>query len=156
MATIRHCQIGQPDGEHPYTPLLYHLQPLVANTPLHTTRPEPKHTHQQLALAELLASARKTIAHLARTQHPYPTHIPNRFYRHFQRYFDPDAAFQHLCRHTLADCPPDHPYCIALDGTTVPRTGKYIPGAHWTLNPQNAPFARGLRKAQRFVMAGLA
>jgi hypothetical protein len=32
--------------------------------------------------------------------------------------------------------------------------GAYIPGAHWTPNPANAPFARGLRKAQRFVMAG--
>jgi hypothetical protein len=154
MTTTKHSQIGQPDGDNHYTQLLYHIQQLIHTTPLHTTRPEPKQTHHQLAFAELLAPARKTIAQLARTQHPYPTHIPNRYYRHFQRSFDPDAAFQHLCRHTLADCPPDHPYCIALDGTTVPRTGKYIPGAHWTLNPQNAPFARGLRKAQRFVMAG--
>ena len=115
MATIRHLQIGQPNGENYYTPLLYHIQQLLHNTPLHTTRPEPKHTHQQLALAELLASARKTIAQLARTQHPYPTHIPNRFYRHFQRYFDPDAAFEHLCQQTLPHCPPHQPYCIAID-----------------------------------------
>ena len=81
--------------------------------------------------AELITTARKTIAQLARTQHPYPNHIPNRYYRHFQRYFDPDAAFQHLFRHTLHAVPTDHPYTIALDGATVPRTGAYIPGAQW-------------------------
>jgi hypothetical protein len=80
---------------------------------------------------ELITTARKTIAQLARTQHPYPNHIPNRYYRHFQRYFAPDAAFQHLFRHTLHAVPTDHPYTIALDGTTVPRTGAYIPGAQW-------------------------
>jgi hypothetical protein len=145
---------GQPDGQHHNTHLVYHLQHLISTTPLHTTRPEPYRTLQQLTRAERITTARKTIAQRARTQHPYPNHIPNRYYRHFQRYFDPDAAFQHLFRHTLHAVPTDHPYTIALDGTTVPRTGAYIPGAHWTPNPANAPFARGLRKAQRFVMAG--
>ena len=32
--------------------------------------------------------------------------------------------------------------------------GTYIPSAHWTPNPANAPFARELREAQRFVRAG--
>jgi hypothetical protein len=145
---------GQPDGQHHNTHPVYHFQHLISTTPLNTTRPEPYRTLQQLTRAELITTARKTIAQLARTQHPYPNHIPNRYYRHFQRYFDPDAAFQHLFRHTLHAVPTDHPYTIALDGTTVPRTGAYIPGAHWTPNPTNAPFARGLRKAQRFVMAG--
>jgi hypothetical protein len=63
-------------------------------------------------------------------------------------------AFQHLFCHTLHAVPTDHPYTVALDGTTVPRTGAYIPSAHWTPNPANAPFARGLRKAQRFTRAG--
>ena len=81
MTTTKHSQIGQPDGDNHYTQLLYHIQQLVRNTPLNTTRPEPKHTHQQLACAELFASPRKTVAHCARTQHPYPNHIPNRFYR---------------------------------------------------------------------------
>jgi hypothetical protein len=66
----------------------------------------------------------------------------------------PDAAFQHLFCHTLHAVPTDHPYTVALDGTTVPRTGISIPGAHWTPNPANAPFAHGLRKAQRFTRAG--
>jgi hypothetical protein len=145
---------GQPDGQHHSTHPVYHFQHLITTTPLNTTRPEPYRTLQQLTRAELITTARKTIAQLARTQHPYPNHIPNRYYRHFQRYFAPDAAFQHLFRHTLHAVPTDHPYTIALDGTTVPRTGAYIPGAHWTPNPANAPFARGLRKAQRFVMAG--
>jgi hypothetical protein len=154
MTNNKHTETGQPDGQHHNTHLVYHLQHLIHTTPLNTTRPEPYRTLQQLTCAELITPARKTIAQLARTQHPYPNHIPNRYYRHFQRYFDPDAAFQHLFRHTLHAVPTDHPYTIALDGTTVPRTGAYIPGAHWTPNPTNAPFARGLRKAQRFVMAG--
>jgi hypothetical protein len=89
-----------------------------------------------------------------RAQHPYPNTIPNRYDQHCQRSFDPDAAFQHLCQHTLDTTPTDQPYCIALDGTAVPRTGNSIPGAHGTPNPAHAPFARGLRQAQRFVMAG--
>jgi hypothetical protein len=145
---------GQPDGQHHSTHLVYHLQHLISTTPLNTTRPEPYRTLQQLTRAELITTARKTIAQLARTQHPYPNHIPNRYYRHFQRYFDPDAAFQHLFRHTLHAVPTDHPYTVALDGTTVPRTGAYIPGAHWTPKPTGAPFARRLRKAQRFTRAG--
>jgi hypothetical protein len=122
---------GQPDGQHHSTHLVYHLQHLISTTPLNTTRPEPYRTLQQLTRAELITTARKTIAQLARTQHPYPTHIPNRYYRHFQRYFAPDAAFQHLFRHTLHAVPTDHPYTVALDGTTVPRTGASIPGAQW-------------------------
>jgi hypothetical protein len=122
-----------------------------STTPLNTTRPEPYRTLQQLTHAELITPARKTIAQLARTQRPYPNHIPNRYYRHFQRYFDPDAALEHLLRHTLPHCPPHQSYCIAVDGTTVPRTGKYPPGVHWIPNPADAPFARGRRWAQRFV-----
>jgi hypothetical protein len=125
-----------------------------ASTPHPSTRPEPYRTHPQLARAERITPARQTIPQRARTQHPYPTPIPNRYDRHCQRSFDPDAAFQHLCQHTLHAVPTDQPYCIALDGTTVPRPGTSIPGARWIPNPTDAPFQRGLRKAQRFVMAG--
>jgi hypothetical protein len=154
MVRLRHSEIGQPDGQHPNTHLLYHLQHRIGTTPLHTTRPEPYRTLQQLTLAERITPARQTIPQRARTQHPYPTPIPNRYDRHCQRSFDPDAAFQHLCQHTLHAVPTDQPYSIALDGTTVPRPGTPIPGAHGTPNPTDAPFQRGLRKAQRFVMAG--
>jgi hypothetical protein len=154
MTQLKHSEIGQPDGQHHNTHPVYHLQHLITTTPLNTTRPEPYRTHQHLARAELVTPARTTIAQRARTQHPYPNHIPNRYDRHFQRYFDPDAAFQHLCQHTLHAAPAHQPYCIALDGAIVPRTGAYIPDAHWTPNPANAPFARGLRNAQRFTRAG--
>ena len=154
MTHSKHAETGQPDGQHHNTHPLHHFQHLITTTPLHTTRPKPYRTLQHLAHAELVTPARTTIAQRARTQRPYPKHIPNRYDRHFQRYFDPDAAFQHLFRHTLHDGPDHHPHCVALDGTTVPRTGASIPGAHWTPNPANAPFARGLRNAQRFVMAG--
>jgi hypothetical protein len=119
----------------PPTPHQHHTPPHhTTRTLLHPPTTHPRRTHHPRT---------QTIAQLARTQHPYPNHIPNRYYRHCQRYFDPDAAFQHLFRHTLHAVPTDHPYTIALDGTTVPRTGAYIPGAHWTPNPANAPFARG-------------
>jgi hypothetical protein len=154
MVRLRHSEIGQPDGQHHNTHPVDHLQHLIGTTPLHTTRPEPYRTLQQLTLAERITPARQTIAQRARTQHPYPTPIPNRYDRHCQRSFDPDAAFQHLFRHTLHAVPTDQPYSIALDGTTVPRTGTSIPGARWIPNPTDAPFQRGLRKAQRFVMAG--
>jgi hypothetical protein len=101
----------------------YHFQHLIGTTPLHTTRPEPYRTHQHLARAEPITPARKTIAQRARTQRRYPNIIPNRYYRYFQRYFDPDAAFHHLCQHTLHAVLADQPYSIALDGATVPRTG---------------------------------
>jgi hypothetical protein len=116
MVKIKHHEMGQPDGQHHNTHPVYHFQHLISTTPLNTTRPEPYRTLQQLTRAELITTARKTIAQLARTQHPYPNHIPNRYYRHFQRYFNPDAAFQHLFRHTLHAVPTDHPYTIALDG----------------------------------------
>jgi hypothetical protein len=106
-----------------------HLQQLLHTTPLNTTRPKPYHTLQQLARAERLTPARKTIVQRARTQHSYSHPIPNRYHQHFQHSFDPD-------------------------GTTVPRTGTSIPSTHGTSHPANTPFARGLRKAQRFVRAG--
>jgi hypothetical protein len=91
--------------------------------------------------------ARTTIAQRARTQHPYPNHIPNRYDRHFQRDFDPDAAFQHLFRHTLHDVPDHHPYCVALDGTTVPRTGASHPRRPLDTQPRQRPVRA--RTAQR-------
>ena len=154
MTQLKHSEMRQPDRQHHNTHPVDHCQHLIHTTPRNTTRPEPYRTHQHLALAERITPARKTIAQLARTHHPYPNHIPNRYYRHYQRSFNPDAAFQHLFRNTLHAVPPDHPDSIALDSTTVPRTGNYIPDAHWTPNPTNAPFACGLRKAQRFVRAG--
>jgi hypothetical protein len=154
MTHSKHAETGQPDGQHHNTHPVYHLQHLISTTPLHTTRPEPYRTLQQLTRAELITPARKTIAQRARTQHPYLHPIPNRYHQHFQRYFDPDAAFQPLFCHNLHAVPIHQPYTIALDGTTVLRTGTSIPSTHGTSHPANTPFARGLRKAQRFVMAG--
>jgi hypothetical protein len=41
MTHFYYLESGQPDGDNHYTQLLYHIQQLVRNTPLHTTRPEP-------------------------------------------------------------------------------------------------------------------
>jgi len=43
-----------------------------------------------------------------------PNHIPNRYYRHHQRSFNPDAAFQHLFRHTLHAAPQTNPTASPL------------------------------------------
>jgi hypothetical protein len=159
MTNTPHRKTGQPDGQHPNTHPRDHLPQRVHTTPLHTTRTLPhspttctRRTHHPRTPNHRPVRA-QGLAPLC-TQHPTPNIIPNRYDRHCQRYFDPDAAFQHLCQHTLDTTPTDQPYCIALDGTAVPRTGTSIPGAHGALNPAHAPFARGLRQAQRFVMAG--
>jgi hypothetical protein len=109
----------------PHTP----SRPPPTTPPHYTSQHHTTRTLPQLTLAERLTPARKTIAQRARTQHPYPYPIPNRYHQHFQHSFDPD-------------------------GTTVPRTGTSIPSTHGTSHPANTPFARGLRKAQRFVRAG--
>jgi hypothetical protein len=74
MTHSKHAETGQPDGQHHSTHPVYHFQHLISTTPLNTTRPEPYRTLQQLTHAELITTARKTIAQLARTQHPYPNH----------------------------------------------------------------------------------
>jgi hypothetical protein len=147
---------GQPDGQHHNTHPVYHLQHLISTTPLNTTRPEPYRTLQQLTRAELITPARKTIAQLARTQHPYPNHIPNRYYRHFQRYFDPDAAFQHLFRHTL-HAVPTRLLCVgdgrgdtqALGKLELPNTVCCVrtrKDSRWCDLPQGTPSGRGRRR----------
>ncbi|BCW95919.1 MAG: hypothetical protein KatS3mg018_1401 [Fimbriimonadales bacterium] len=153
MKTPIHTQ-EQPDGANPITHPVYHLQQLLQQLPTRTQRPAPNQTLRQLLYAELLAPTHKTIAQLERTHQPHRTHPRPAAYRLFQRYFQPDDAFHTLRLHTLQHCPPEQPYCVIADGTTVPRTGKSIPGAFWRQNPQNAPFARGLRWAQSFVMLG--
>jgi hypothetical protein len=134
---------AQPDGQHHNTHPVYHFQHLISTTPLNTTRPEPYRTLQQLTRAELITTARKTIAQLARTQHPYPNHIPNRYYRHFQRYFDPDAAFQHLFRHTLHAVPTDHCSAYARGSAWGGWTG----GARWGECRGRVQWAFGCQRA---------
>jgi hypothetical protein len=113
----------QPDGQYHHTHPVDHLPQRLHTTPLNTTRPEPYHTLQQLTLAERLTPARKTIAQRARTQHPYPYPIPNRYHRHFQHYFDPDAAFQPLFCHPLHAVPTHQPYTLSNPLTNAPKTG---------------------------------
>ena len=114
MTQLKHSEMQQPDRQHHNTHPVDHLQHLISTTPLNTTRPKPYRTLQQLTHAELITTARKTIAQLARTQHPYPNHIPNRYYRHYQRSFNPDAAFQHLFQHTLHTVPQTNPTASPL------------------------------------------
>jgi hypothetical protein len=146
MVRLRHAEMGQPDGQHHNTHPVYHLQHLISTTPLNTTRPEPYRTLQQLTRAERITPARKTIAQRARTQHPYPNHIPNRYYRRSQRSFAPDAAFQHLFRPTLhlirvhhLGSPPEEKHRISLSTLSTALQ-------HFTTNDINPNNTRALRR----------
>jgi hypothetical protein len=136
-----------------HTPSIPPPTPHQHHTPQHhTTRtlPHPPTTH-----------TRRTHHHRTKNHRPTRTHPTPLPQPHPQPLLPTLPTLLRPRRRLPAPVPPypprrphRHPYTIALDGTTVPRTGAYIPGAHWTPNPHNAPFARGLRKAQRYVMAG--
>ena len=74
------------------------------------------------------------------------------FYRLFAR---DRIAYDMLCRtllrQTLALAPADRPYLVTVDGTTIPRRSKTMPGTGWLRAAGTAPFNRGLARYQRFV-----
>src|SRR5579859_5366540 len=51
---------------------------------------------------------------------------------------------------TLVHVPADHPYFVADDATSIPRTSRRMPGVGWRRAPNTAPWRRGLSLAQRF------
>lgn len=74
------------------------------------------------------------------------------FYRLFGRErFDYDALSRELLGQTLPLAPAGAPYLAAVDGTTVPRRSRAMPGTGWLRAPGTAPFNRGLARCQRFV-----
>ncbi|MCW5935524.1 MAG: hypothetical protein KIT45_14690 [Fimbriimonadia bacterium] len=116
-------------------------------------RPEPYLRACQLFLAELLACGRKTVTQLWEALgfvHLHPTSA----YRLFQRTFPIQAAQQQLLQAMVESTDPTDPFLVVADGTQVRRTGRQIPGVHWRYSPHTAPFARGLHRAQSFVVMG--
>jgi hypothetical protein len=74
------------------------------------------------------------------------------FYRLFARdRLDYDALCRTLLRQTLPLAPADDPYLVAVDGTTVRRHSRTMPGTGWLRAAGTAPFNRGLARCQRFV-----
>ena len=74
------------------------------------------------------------------------------FYRLFGRErFAYDALSGALLGRTLALAPAEQPYLVAVDGTTIPRRSRTMPGTGWLRAPGTAPFNRGLARCQRFV-----
>ena len=74
------------------------------------------------------------------------------FYRLFARdRVAYDALCRTLLRQTLALAPADAPYLATVDGTTIPRRSRTMPGTGWLRAAGTAPFNRGLARYQRFV-----
>ena len=74
------------------------------------------------------------------------------FYRLFARdRIAYDALCRTLLRQTLALAPADAPYLVTVDGTTIPRRSRTMPGTGWLRAAGTAPFNRGLARYQRFV-----
>jgi hypothetical protein len=74
------------------------------------------------------------------------------FYRLFARpRLDYDALCRVLLRQTLALAEAAQPYLVTVDGTTIPRRSRTMPGTGWLRAPGTAPFNRGLARCQRFV-----
>lgn len=74
------------------------------------------------------------------------------FYRLLGRErLDYDALGRTLLGQTLAHAPADAPYLVTVDGTTIPRRSRTMPGTGWLRAAGTAPFNRGLARAQRFV-----
>jgi hypothetical protein len=64
---------------------------------------------------------------------------------------DYDALSGQLLRQTLPAAPADRPYVVTVDGTTIRRHSRTMPGTGWLRAPGTAPFRRGLARCQRFV-----
>ena len=62
-----------------------------------------------------------------------------------------DTLSRELLRQTLDLAPADGPYLVAVDGTTIPRRSRTMPGTGWLRAAGTAPFNRGLARYQRFV-----
>ena len=74
------------------------------------------------------------------------------FYRLLARpRLDYDALCRVLLGQTLELAEATQPYLVTVDGTTVPRRSRTMPGTGWLRAPGTAPFNRGLARCQRFV-----
>jgi len=62
-----------------------------------------------------------------------------------------DTLSRELLRQTLDLASADGPYLVAVDGTTIPRRSRTMPGTGWLRAAGTAPFNRGLARYQRFV-----
>jgi hypothetical protein len=75
-------------------------------------------------------------------------------YRLFSRSpWKPTDLFQPLLKSCADLSDPDGPIIIALDDTTVKKTGKRIPGVRYARDPMSPPFHMNLVRGQRFIQA---
>lgn len=75
-------------------------------------------------------------------------------YRLFSRSpWEPRDLFQPVLETAVALCEAAGPVVIALDDTTVKKTGKRIPGVRYARDPMSPPFHPNLLRGQRFIQA---
>jgi hypothetical protein len=75
-------------------------------------------------------------------------------YRLFSRSpWKPTDLFQPILQRCADLSDPQGPIIIALDDTTVKKTGKRIPGVRYARDPMSPPFRMNLIRGQRFIQA---
>lgn len=75
-------------------------------------------------------------------------------YRLFSRSpWDPRDLFQPVLETAAAMCVETGPVVIALDDTTIKKTGKRIPGVRYARDPMSPAFHANLMRGQRFIQA---
>lgn len=110
---------------------------------------------RQLAFAFLVCLGRRTVSRALCTFHAqfqdWTAH-----YRLFSRApWDPRDLFQPVIEQALEPSNTSGPVVVALDDTSLPKTGRRIPGVGYTRDPMSPPFHVNLRRGQRFLQASL-
>lgn len=145
--------VGSPAPRSPVcppTPLLDAFQDLLART-LPPGQDRVRRRFGDLAVGWVLTLGRHTVtralAALGHTEEDWTA-----WHRLFNRArFDPAAAGCAVVGETLAFVPAAEPYVVAVDTTILGRHSRRLPGSSWWRAPATAPFARGLRRGQRFL-----
>ena len=74
------------------------------------------------------------------------------FYRLFsQKRFKEEELANHLLKETLEHVNAKDPYVVAIDGTSIHRTGLKMPGTSWLRDSRFSAFRPGIHRAQRFL-----
>lgn len=75
-------------------------------------------------------------------------------YRLFSRSpWEPNDVFQPILKSCLAYSPKEKLLVVALDDTSLKKTGKRIPGVSYGRDPMSPPFHVNLRRGQRYIQA---
>lgn len=75
-------------------------------------------------------------------------------YRVFSRSpWKPNDLFQPVLTTCLRQSSSNNPFVVAVDDTTIKKTGRCIPGVRYCRDPMSPPFHMNLQRGQRFIQA---